>query len=772
MKRKALLTILCLIALIAGVAPFLKAERFRDQILHALEQALHRKVDVQGKLRFSVWPGLGFSIEDVVIHEDPAVGVEPFAYVAALDANISLTALLQGKWEVSAIVLDEPTVNLAKQDSGSWNIRPLLSQTGSAPSGPFPAIEVRNGRLNLKFGDTKSVLYFMNADVAIKPGNGSQLQIRFSMEPERTDRSAQGIGTLSGRAKYTWYPDKPSGMELDLDLERSALSEIVTLLEGSGAGMRGFLASKARIEGPINKLRIAGELRLEDIQRWDLLKGGIANAPLRYRGTLDFPAGELDLETQSDGAATAVRLQLRGHSLLENASWGALARFDEFPVTALRDLLQYMNVSLPGRVGLEGKLSGVLGYSPAHGLQGMVNMPEGSVKSGGTAFQLRGATFAVEGERFRLLPARLDLGGDRTAEIQGSYSPGTHSFSWRTGETTMPVKDLLASHRQLIGTSIPLLEQLTGGNWRGTLQFEKNGGEAAHWNGHFALQDARLELGGLSAPIEIKSASGAVAGNRISLDAITGRAGKIDFQGSYRQELTGPRPHRLRVVTEELDAVELEKLFLPTLKRSGGFLRTLSFRAQLPEWLKERHLEAQIRVKSLWATDIWLGSLSGRLVWDGGVIELAGAEWEREGASGEGKVNLRLAKAEPEYRIQADFMNLPWKGGEIEGEASIEASGTGAALLRNAKSSGKFAGRGLDFPPENDFRSVAGNYEFSIPRGTPLLKLSGIELICGPDTYTGQGGSETDGRVFVDLTSGKKRLRMGGTVWPFQLEMK
>jgi hypothetical protein len=166
-----------------------------------------------------------------------------------------------------------------------------------------------------------------------------------------------------------------------------------------------------------------------------------------------------------------------------------------------------------------------------------------------------------------------------------------------------------------------------------------------------------------------------------------------------------------------------------------------------------------------------LGSLAGRLLWTGTRVELREINWERDEVSANGSIELRLAKSEPEYHLNGEIKNLEWKGGTIDGEGSLQTSGTGALLLRNVRGSGKFLGRDFTFEPEGDFPTVSGAFDFSAPRGTPTLKLSAIEVSTGLDSYTGQGSSENDGRVYVDLINAKRKMRMVGTLWPFQLEL-
>ena len=117
---------------IAGiVAPYWSADRFAERIRSGIESALGRRVEL-GDVRFNLFTGPGFSISRVVIHEDPAFGREPFAYVGSLEARPSLWALMRGKLEFASLQLDDTSVNLTRAESEAgtaWNFAELLRRT-------------------------------------------------------------------------------------------------------------------------------------------------------------------------------------------------------------------------------------------------------------------------------------------------------------------------------------------------------------------------------------------------------------------------------------------------------------------------------------------------------------------------------------------------------------------------------------------------------------------------------------------------------------------
>ncbi|MBL8211895.1 MAG: AsmA family protein [Bryobacterales bacterium] len=761
MKRRLLLAALVLAGAWYAARPLLRAERFRHDLHAALERSLDRKVDITGLITYSLWNGPGFSLANVVIHEDPGIGIEPFAYVTQLDATVRILPLLTGRLEVSRIVLDEPRVNLVKTDAGAWNVRQFLVKgtQGGAPRS-FPEIQVRAGRINLKLGDTKSVLYLSNADLDVTPGAADRIDLQFRVEPARTDRPAQGIGTLTGYGRYRWYSNKPGDLELDLDLQRSAISDLVSLLEGRGAGMRGFLASRATIKGPLDKLALEGSLGLEDIQRWDLLRLAGGKAPVRYKGTLDFQTGSFDLDARAEGKPAPFTLRIKGQDIFAGARWGSLLEFKELPVASLRDLLAYVNIATPERIAIDGKVNGVVSYSPAQGLQGLLETPEATVKNGDAVVTLREARVAVEDNRFRLLPSKLTWGDGQNAEVFGHYEPSGYLLAWESRQF-LPIDDFLATQARFVGGEFPLLAKFDQGQWMGKLQFSSNS-ERNAWTGAFTVRDARLSIPGVASPVVLKSAGVSVLQNNVVIDNVVATAGTLAFRASKR----GPQ---WNVDAPAVDLVELERLFLPTLKRSTGFLRTITRRAPpVPDWLRERKLSAYVNIHELTAGGVPLGECKGLLTWTGATVELA-AGWDRDQANAGGKITLRLAGAEPVYSAKGTITRLPWKGSEIEGEIQVQSSGTGLTLLRNAKATGTFEAKALPLTPE-DFRTASGAYELSAPRGVPVLKLSSIETTGGPEPFTGQGGTDAEGKLSVELTSARKKMRLAGTLWPFNLE--
>jgi len=114
MRRLA--AVLALLAAVGLAALYLPLDFLRPRMERALERGLGRKVEV-GHVHVNLFGMPGFTFEDVVIHEDPRAGIEPFAYVPALNAGVRALGLLRRRLEFSSLNLGDATVNLVKSGS-------------------------------------------------------------------------------------------------------------------------------------------------------------------------------------------------------------------------------------------------------------------------------------------------------------------------------------------------------------------------------------------------------------------------------------------------------------------------------------------------------------------------------------------------------------------------------------------------------------------------------------------------------------------------------
>jgi hypothetical protein len=106
----------------AIVAPYLNADPYGRRLQWSLQRSLGRAVDI-GQVRFSLWRGPAFVVErnggpGLVIHEDPAIGIEPIAYVDTVVVRPSFWSLLRGRVVITSNQLEEASPNQAQPEGG------------------------------------------------------------------------------------------------------------------------------------------------------------------------------------------------------------------------------------------------------------------------------------------------------------------------------------------------------------------------------------------------------------------------------------------------------------------------------------------------------------------------------------------------------------------------------------------------------------------------------------------------------------------------------
>ena len=793
LRRKTLWRLLGLaVALIlaAGlIAPQVDADHFfAHRVRSSLEAALGRGVEL-GRVHLDLFNGPGFSVEGVTILENPRVGIEPFAYVESLEARVSFASLWTGRLEFSKLRLVNPQVNLVRPGSGAWNFQELLTRTaGAAPAGVrLPVIQVRGGRINFKIGDTKSIFYVTEALLDATPPSSAEgdWRLRFEGQPARTDRAGYDFGALSARGR--WHPDARNGgeVELSLDLEKSSLAELIRLVRGHAVGVDGQVSSQAQLSGPVSNIRITGRMEIGGIHRWDLLPPYGDNWPFDYRGRIDLVSQTLEVETAPPPGAGAppLSLRLRAADYLGVPVWGVLITLDGQPLAPLPQVGRQMGLALPRDLALDGNLSGVLGYSPAAGLQGRLVAVDTAVKMPGSpAIRLERADLLFEGGRVMLAPATFRLPvvqvpGAAAGRLRSDQALLEAAYSWQDQELdtaivtrSLSVPETGSAWARLLG-AVPLIQNFRQGVWKGNLNYHQRGALPGAWGGTMLVENTLIPLPGMAEPLELARARIVVRDGDATLDRISGRLGAVEWKGEYRYRPKAARPHQFHVSVAELDAAELERLLLPALRRDEGFLtRALRLgRSSIPDWLEAQHADGVLEIGSFALGDLRLANLRAHLLWDAANLETSelSARW------GEGLFNGRLVanlrRAVPAYRLTGRVRAVKWMGGRWDGRGLLETSGTGLELVPNLRLESTFKGSGVSLAPDTEFESVSGTCVFRVAGGLPQLRCADLRAVLDEDVYQGRGSTGADGRLSFDLSSGTKQLRLIGTLSPFQL---
>jgi len=741
MKWKRLLIFALLGVVAAGfAAPHFEIEWARPRIAAALERGLGRKVEV-GKVHFNVFTGPGFTVDEVTIHEDARAGIEPFAYVGTLEARVELSGLLRRHLSFSSLRLIDASINLVKTGAGPWNFQYLLNGA-QAVAQERPSLKMRGGRVNFKFGDTKSLFYFNDADLDVTPANDGSVELRFAGAPSRSDRSAQDFGHFFVRG--TW---SPRNVDLRVELEKSALDETARLIDPRGFGLHGIVALDARLTGAPSHLDVTGNMQVNDIHRWDLLPQSGSGLRVAFKGALDPRAERLELQSVSDAASPQVSGSFRAWDLLSAPHWEAGAALDKLPVATVLEIARHLGAAVPEKFSAEGSLSGNVTYSESGGVTGKVALQDASVAlPDAKPLRAASATVTIEDQVMSLEPSTVSVGEAESADVEGSFSlEGAERLDLKITTRGLSVADL----RSFGVAAIPLLDQTPQGTWRGWARYEWARDDAGHWSGEYELQNARIPVEGLAEPLKVQSAAVTVNGKKLAVNRIRAAEGDIAFTGDYRWEPGTVHPHKFHLTIPTADAAALRGALAPALERDAGFFaRTLRLSsAQLPEWIRTRRADGTVTIGALTVGDTTVRVEAARVIWDAAQVRLTGLNALLDQAPLSGELTVMLAGRAPHYRFEGKLSEVPYKGGKLDFEGSAE--GEGPDVLASMHAEGRVHARSIAFAPEAEFRAASACFEFSEQR----WRLSQVEAAQGSENYTGSGATQADGRLTLDLTS-------------------
>ncbi len=366
---------------------------------------------------------------------------------------------------------------------------------------------------------------------------------------------------------------------MGLHLGRTAISELTRLFHGSDIGVHGFVLADAKLAGPLSKIAITGDLNISDVHRWDLMPSPGEGWTLNYRGLLNLNGHHLELATLNNPVAAAaqpdpVSVEFRLDDYLAAPKWSGNVLFHGLPAASLVETARHFGAPFPPGVQVEGKVEGAVDYSSQSGVGGQLTVSSAAVKfpqAGsvqGSSVQFDSAQVEIADGKVILGPSDVQMEDGQSAQVEGEYAFNNTHAAFRVSTRQLTVG---ATHFFEAGP-IPLIEQLRQGAWKGWISYEKTAENPALWSGQYELQNAVFEIPGLASPVRIASAAVLMNADGIQISRIHGRAGTVKFDANIATKPRRCMRTRLRLTIPELQIGEAERLMLPALRRTEGFL--------------------------------------------------------------------------------------------------------------------------------------------------------------------------------------------------------
>jgi len=349
-----LVAVLAVVALIV-TPPLLNVNRLRRRIATSMSRSLGRPVHLDS-VTLNVLPMPGFTLENLVVSEDPAFGSEPVISAASVRATVRVSSLWRRQVEFATIRFDSPSVNLVRRTDGRWNFESILlhaaqedaaptDQTRPGPAPRFPYIEATGARVNVKLGNEKMPLALTEADFALWLPSPQEWRLRLEAKPARTDTNVSDTGVLTVEAtlqRAARVEDVP--IEMTADWKRVPLGEASRVLTGEDAGWRGTVDATASLQGTLGNALLAGKLKLSDLRRAEFIPAKMLDLDMECGGHLAVTVAVLH-EPMCTLSPTPIR----------HIGFGAVEEAPASAVYATADKIELTGLKATGaRVGTPG----------------------------------------------------------------------------------------------------------------------------------------------------------------------------------------------------------------------------------------------------------------------------------------------------------------------------------------------------------------------------------------------------------------------------------
>jgi len=228
MVRKLLIGVAVAVVLVVGgllaLATFVDVDRFKPQIENIVQEKLHRRLTIDGKLSLSVFPRIAVALPPTRLSD--LAGKQDAASLQGARITVALFPLLSGRIEADTIRIDGLKATLEKRADGTTNFDDLIGRGGKAGATPSPAPaaapgaggkppEFAIGGVELTNAELTYVDRASNATYALAPLNlktgplANVAQTPLALDVHFTATQPKATGDLS--VKGTLDVDMPQG---------------------------------------------------------------------------------------------------------------------------------------------------------------------------------------------------------------------------------------------------------------------------------------------------------------------------------------------------------------------------------------------------------------------------------------------------------------------------------------------------------------------------------------------------------------------------------
>jgi AsmA-like C-terminal region/AsmA family len=644
-KRRVAVAVLIVLALFL-IRP--GASRLKTRLILSISRGVGRSVDI-GAVHIRLLPRPGFDLENFVVYDDPAFGAEPILRASEVTADLRLMSLVRGRLEIARLDLTEPSLNLAHQLGGRWNLAALLERTAHIPLAPtaktkseprpgFPYIEGTSGRINFKVGAEKKPYALTNADFALWQDSENAWGVRLKAQPFRSDLNLNDTGQL--QVNGTWQRAavlQETPLQFSVEWSRAQLGQLTKLFTGNDLGWRGGIQLEVTLSGTPAQLRIASGGSIDDFRRYDITSGRALHIAAHCDGKYSTPTHAFQ-QVMCNAPVGGGFITLTGDMGLPGShSYSVAVTAENVPASAAAVVIQRVKKNLPEDLTAQGTIHGTFslqedaapGTKPEMAGRGEITNLE--LRSGANTAEIgpEAIPFVLAGDsaergarkqplakgaavmRFpggphlEIGPFALGSGHTGVPAVVGWVNRGGYDFA--IGGETDTVKALRLA-RMLGLAALPVAiegsaqaDLQVAGSWRG----DGAGFAGPQVTGTARLRNVHIAVRGTGKPVTIVAAEMQLLPDRVRLGKLIATAAGSDWSGWVET----PRgcgtpetcPARFALNTSQIALSALHEWIQPDAKKREWYQFLQSNAQQAPSLLGRLRASGQVTADRLQA---------------------------------------------------------------------------------------------------------------------------------------------------------------------------
>lgn len=203
-----------LVALIIALPLVFDPNEHKQQIAETVEQNIGRKVHLNGDIKWSVFPAIALTFNDVKIANEKGFKGDYLAEMGQLSAQVQLLPLLKKEIKIGTVALKQPTITLQIAGNGSNNWQSMIPQTDDSQatednSGGAMDLQIRG----IEISD--GTLHYQDAQAAM---NVAMQKLNFA-----TDQISAKTGSKINFSSHLSIPEVGLDADLATTIQSSAL---------------------------------------------------------------------------------------------------------------------------------------------------------------------------------------------------------------------------------------------------------------------------------------------------------------------------------------------------------------------------------------------------------------------------------------------------------------------------------------------------------------------------------------------------------------------